>query len=259
MIPRMKMGRWRKPPENVPEIYHCHCRLHMVARPFVAGGKVRFVEILNRQAAFSGIEVLTYCLLDDRFHLLCHVPPRPVRPPTGEELLRRFEALLPEARAKAMWRRWRALPETERSAWEAPIRRRMWNIGLFMKDVKQRYSEWNNRKTGNEGGSWNQRYHCEWVDASSPVLWTTAAYIDLAPLRAGLVTDPKAHRWGAFGVAVAGCPIARAGFGRIVASFGPTGGEEPFEVYRRWLYGVRALMGTSEPKPSPLPPLPELN
>lgn len=259
MIPRMKMGRWRKPPANAPEFYHCHCRLHEIARPFIAGGKARFVEILNRQAAFSGVEVLTYSLLDDRFHLLCHVPKPPSQFPTGGELLRRFVALFPEARAKAIVRRWECLPEAERPAWEAMIHRRMWNIGLFMKDVKQRYSEWNNRKTGNEGGSWNQRYHCEWVDSSTPVLWTTAAFIDLAPLRAGLVTDPKAHRWGAFGAAVAGCPAARAGFGRIVASFGPPGGEEPFEVYCRWLNGVRALMGTPVPQPSPMPLVPGLN
>jgi hypothetical protein len=40
---------------------------------------------------------------------------------------------------------------------------------------------------------------------------TVAAYIDLNPVRAGIVGDPKDYRWSGYGEAVAGISVAREG------------------------------------------------
>ncbi len=70
-----------------------------------------------------------------------------------------------------------------------------------------------------------------------------AAYIDLNPVRAGLVRDPKDYRWSGYGEAVAGKARAREGLTRLVdkANWVYDGGTESWrsvqKVYRCWLYG----------------------
>ena len=37
--------------------------------------RTRFVDLLRREAAFSGVEVLAYCFMTNHFHILVYVPP----------------------------------------------------------------------------------------------------------------------------------------------------------------------------------------
>ena len=75
-----------------------------------------------------------------------------------------------------------------------------------------------------------------------------AAYIDLNPLRAGLVEDPKDYRWCGYAEAVVGSKRARVGLCRVVEaaldSWPKTGGER----YRRLLFSEG--MERSEEKPA---------
>ncbi len=69
-----------------------------------------------------------------------------------------------------------------------------------------------------------------------------AAYIDLNPVRARLVRDPKDYRWSGYGEAVGGKARAREGLTRLVEdTMGCSGGAENWKavqkVYRCWLYG----------------------
>jgi putative transposase len=68
---------------------------------------------------------------------------------------------------------------------------------------------------------------------------TMAAYIDLNPVRAGLVTDPMEYRWCGYGEAVAGRRGARLGLQRLATALQQ--GQEAsvsrsLEVYRVHLY-----------------------
>jgi hypothetical protein len=47
-----------------------------------------------------------------------------------------------------------------------------------------------------------------------------AAYIDLNPVRAGMVAEPKDYRWSSYGQAVAGKQRAREGIERVVLGRG---------------------------------------
>jgi len=42
-----------------------------------------------------------------------------------------------------------------------------------------------------------------------------AAYIDLNPVRAGIVTDPRDYRWSGYGAACAGMEWAKQGIDRV--------------------------------------------
>ncbi|NCC53838.1 MAG: chemotaxis protein CheW, partial [Spartobacteria bacterium] len=54
------------------------------------------------------------------------------------------------------------------------------------------------------------------VEDRIEALATMAAYIDLNPVRAGLVSDPKAYRYCGYAEAVAGSRLARRGLGVII-------------------------------------------
>jgi len=76
---------------------------------------------------------------------------------------------------------------------------------------------------------------------SETAVRTMAAYIDLNPVRAGIVKDPKDHHWSGYGQAMAGNRPARDGLTRLDRA--ETGEDEGTErwpqaqaIYRCWLY-----------------------
>jgi putative transposase len=83
------------------------------------------------------------------------------------------------------------------------------------------------------------------VEGVGTVLQTMAAYIDLNPIRAGIVKDPKEYRWSGYAEAVAGGREAQEGLEKVM-------GEKGLEGYRSWMYcyGVmdEGLTEGGEPK-----------
>lgn len=53
------------------------------------------------------------------------------------------------------------------------------------------------------------------VEGAGNPLQTMAAYIDLNPVRAGLVDDPKDYRWCDYAEAVSGSEQARSGLAQV--------------------------------------------
>jgi hypothetical protein len=77
------------------------------------------------------------------------------------------------------------------------------------------------------------------VEGAGQALAAMAAYIDLNPVRAGLVEDPKDYRWSGYGEAVAGRRRARDGL-RVIAR-ALHGVKEPslttaLDIYRMWVF-----------------------
>ncbi len=62
----------------------------VVERRFAFGDreKERFVEILRAYEEFCGVQVLTFCVMSNHFHVLLHVPKRPETMPDDAELVR---------------------------------------------------------------------------------------------------------------------------------------------------------------------------
>jgi hypothetical protein len=80
--------------------------------------------------------------------------------------------------------------------------RRMGDISEFMKTVKQRFSIWFNQNHSRFGTLWAERFTSTVVEGNHHfAMRTVAAYIDLNPVRAGMVKDPKDYRWCGYGEA----------------------------------------------------------
>ena len=209
-----------------PAIYHCMSRV--VDRRFVLGDAEReqFVAYMRSYEAFCGVRVLAFCVMSNHFHILLEVP----APPEGrgadwsdERLLEHLGGLYAEVEAgklRGELAGYRAQGNTEAAeGFRERYFRRMWDLSQFMKTLKQRFTSWFNRRHARRGTLWEERFKSVLVEDGHAAR-TMAAYIDLNPVRAGMVGDPKDYRWCSFGEAVAKVKRAREGLQRVMYEAG---------------------------------------
>ena len=72
-----------------------------------------------------------------------------------------------------------------------------------MKGLLQRFTQWFNRAHSRSGTLWEDRFKSVIVE-DGVAARTISAYIDLNPVRAGMVKDPGDYRWSSYGEAVGG-------------------------------------------------------
>lgn len=223
--------------------YHCINRVVGGERLLDFEAREILRKMLWRVAEFSGVEVLAYCLMSNHIHILIRIPDRDVAVLSREELLRRYTVLygegragrFPEPEAMAMIL---ADPDSEEAAlWEARLRARMQDVSAFMKTLKQRFSWWYNKSHKRFGTFWAERFKSVLVENRPDVLQTVAAYIDLNPVRAGLVKDPADYRWSSYGEAMGGERCAQRG---LSAAMGHADWADAAANYRQMLFGKGA-------------------
>jgi len=163
-------------------------------------------KMLWQVADFCGVEVLTYCVMSNHFHVLVRVPERAEVP--DAELLRRYRALYPkptkyQTASIQVLENDLAKGGDEAEAIRRKLLARMGDVSEYMKTLKQRFSVWYNRTHERFGTLWAERFKSVLVEGKGNPLQTMAAYIDLNPVRAGLVDDPKDYRFCGYAEAVA--------------------------------------------------------
>jgi REP element-mobilizing transposase RayT len=156
---------------------------------------------------FTGCRLLSYCIMSNHFHILLEVPPMPEGGISDEELLKRLRAIysdgvasivekdLAEARAKGLTNHAEQIHQR--------YTYRMHDLSQFMKTVLQRMTRWYNLCHQRKGTLWEERFKSVIVE-SGVAARTMAAYIDLNPVRAGMVSDPAQYRWSSYGEAIGG-------------------------------------------------------
>ncbi|MBK8094477.1 MAG: hypothetical protein IPK32_21580 [Verrucomicrobiaceae bacterium] len=195
---------------------------------FDAVEKEALRRILWRLAEFSGVRILTYCIMKNHFHVLAEVPERNAwlqerfDGPDGEfHLMRHLRILYSKSYVEqlqaelAEWRRLRCHDLAEKQL--AAIKRRFCDISAFIKEVKERFSRWYNKRHARKGTLWMDRFKSVLVEGKGDPLRVMAAYIDLNPLRAGIVSDPKDYRWSGYAEALAGNAACQRGICRAMA------------------------------------------
>jgi len=200
-----------------PAIYHCVSRI--VNRDFVLGReeKEHFVKLMRGYEHFSQVRVLTFCVMTNHFHILVETPSPPEdggRSWSDQRLLDHLAKLYSAPQlAKIRWELEHFRSQKNHPAAEALRQKffdRMWNLSAFMKVLKQRFTQWFNRKHERRGYLWEERFKSILVEDGHAAR-TVAAYIDLNPVRAGIVKNPEDYRWCGYAEAVAGKKIARQG------------------------------------------------
>jgi putative transposase len=236
----MRQPRIKVPATEGIAVYHCMTRTVNGERLFQDTDK----EILRRQlwqvADYTGVEILTYAILSNHFHVLLRIPQS--SPITDAELLRRYHVLYPhptqyQVAHLDVIRAHLATNDPEAAAWRKRQLALMGDVSQFMKLVKQRFSIWFNQTHARFGTLWAERFKSVLVEPQANLIRTMSAYIDLNSVRAGLVSDPMDYRFCGYAEAVAGNPAAQRG---LITATESTTWSDAQTGYRQTLFGAGA-------------------
>jgi REP element-mobilizing transposase RayT len=202
-----------------------------------------FRSLMLELAEFCQVRILTYCIMSNHFHILLEVPKPPEQLPNAEETFEALGRLSSPQNIGGLRQQLERIRESQdpdaESRWLGQFHARRWNLSKFMQALKQRFSANYNRKTKRHGTLWEDRFKSVLVEGDGHALVTMAAYIDLNPVRARIVQDPKDYLWSGYGEAVAGKQGAQAGLQRVVRALlrgDPDTATESLEAYRQHLF-----------------------
>jgi putative transposase len=208
-----------------------------------------FVRLMRRLERACCVKVLTYALMSNHFHILCKVPERRELP--DAELLSCVEAGHGVQHRKQVAEQLKALTRQADSdelikELKARYLARLFDVSVFIKELKGRFAQWYNRRHQRYGVLWAERFKSVLLE-SGQALSAVAAYIDLNPLRAGLCADPKDYRYCGYAEAVAkNSREAKLALTEALGFSPQTLWEEAGREYRKLLFRA----GTSASKPS---------
>ena len=224
-------------------VYHCMTRTVNGEMLFENREKEMLRKMLWQVAEFCGAEILTYCVMTNHFHVLLRIPEQSRL--TDAELMRRYKVLYPQP-TKFQTASTKILEsQLEVGGPEADVIRRkllarMGDVSEYMKTVKQRFSVWYNRNHRRFGTLWADRFKSVLVEGQGNPLQTMAAYIDLNPVRAGIVDDPKDYRFCGYAEAVAGVAEAKRGLVAVWSAHGARRPDSALRAHRLLIFGKRA-------------------
>ena len=155
-----------------------HCISRVVNREFVLGEveKDHLVRIMRKVEAFTGVRVLTYCLMDNHFHLLLDVPEAPEEAFSDEAFLHRIRRYYTGPVGSITWRdvEWKVRTWREDGAdaaveeLKAQYCKRMYDLSEFMKTFKQRFTQWFNSRHERRGTLWESRFKSVLISMVEP-------------------------------------------------------------------------------------------
>jgi len=208
----------RKPrllaPEGVVGVYHVTSRVVDRRRIFGEAERKRFLWLAKALAAFGGIELISWCLMGNHFHLLVRVDPEGSKNLSDEEVLARAARIYTPEKVDRLREQVAAcLTEESRASLLDPLRQRMGDLASYVGLLKQMFTQWYNARKGREGTLWQSRYHSVLLDVVrepdlleeqglGPVARVVAAYIDLNPVRAKQTDKPEDCLWSGYARAV---------------------------------------------------------
>ena len=139
--------------------YHAFSRVVDAQFIFGEAEKRHLRHTMRGLETLTGVRVLTYCLMSNHFHVLLRVPDAdelaPAEEVSDEQLVRLMRPLYGAQAARDLARELRSCGEHGLDARREEIRdgflRRRGRLDEFMKGLKQRFTQWYNRREGRTG------------------------------------------------------------------------------------------------------------
>jgi len=217
-----------RPPRLLAEpgrsgLYHVTSRV--VDKRIIFGEKERekFLKLAKGYAVFGGIDLVSWCLMGNHFHLMVRVRAEDAMKLSDAEVLERCAHIYEGWRMERLRVNYEGSPsEGSRKQLLDPFRERMGSLPEYVGQVKKAFTLWYNFRNGRVGTLWEGRYHSTLMEHEQEeervreaglggLAQLIAAYIDLNPLRAGEVAEPEGNDWTGYGRALRGDKMALAG------------------------------------------------
>ena len=213
-------------------VYHVMSRTALDDYPFDDIDKDKFVEILQKFSSIYFVEVLGYCIMGNHIHALIRMFPDSHY--TDSDIRERFALNYVES----------AVFDDD---WLPKYREKWSSLAKFMQEVKQTFSRYYNKTYNRRGTLWGERFKSVLVEDGQTLL-NCLAYIDLNPLRAGLVSRPEDYRWNTLGYLMqTGNKDNFLSFEYGLKEFGIKDKKEIIQRYRRYVYEAGAIERPDKP------------
>jgi len=165
-------------------VYHVISRTALDGYVIEEADKDYFVELLKHLSKVYFVKVMGFSVMGNHFHLV-------VRMKSGEgisddEIRQRFDYYY-----------YKDTKKTDKVVAEGqiPYLRQKWSdLSEYVKDIKQRFSRYYNKKNNRKGYFWSDRFKSVIVEDGDTLI-NCLAYVELNACRAGLVKKPEDYRW----------------------------------------------------------------
>jgi putative transposase len=207
-------------------VYHVMSRTALDGFPLGDVEKDFMLELIRRYASLYLVEVLGFCLMGNHFHILVRVLPE--HKFSDEDILKRFVNFYGDARIFT-------------DGLVPSLREKLASLSEFMREIKVGLARFYNRCHNRRGYFWGDRFKSVIVE-NGETLINCLAYIDLNPLRAGLVERPEEYRWNSLGYHIQTNNqdnFLSTDFG--LKEFNVKGKKERIRRYRRYVYEAGSL------------------
>jgi hypothetical protein len=207
----------QRPPGRT--VYHVLSRSALAGFPLGAVEKDYLLQLIRRLSSVYFVEVLGFSVLGNHFHLVVRM--RPGETVSDAEVRKRFEIF------------YGSDSDRELTDGQVPLLRTKWaSLSEYMREIKQTFSRFYNKRHGRRGFFWGDRFKSLIVEDGDT----------LNCVRAGLVERPEQYRWCSLGYH----PQTgnKGGFLSLhfgLTAFGEMSDAERFRSYRRFVYRVGAL------------------
>jgi len=184
------------------------------------------LDLIRRYCSLYLVEILGFCLMDNHFHILVRMFPEYKF--TDEDIKKRYEGFYGDDKVFA--------------AGQIPsLREKLSNLSEFVREIKVGFARFYNKRHNRRGYFWGDRFKSVIVEKGETLI-NCLAYIDLNPMRAGLVDLPEDYRWNSIGYHLQTGNkdnFLSLDFGLV--EFGVLDSEERLKYYRRYIYEAGAV------------------
>ena len=207
-------------------IYHVISRTALDGYPISDVGKDVLLGLIKKFSTFYVVDVLGFALMGNHIHLAVRM--HSASDVSDEDIRKRMETWYADGRFITP---------------NAILRHKtmLTSLSHYMKSVKQAFTRYYNKTHNRRGFFWGDRFKSVIVE-DGPTLINLLAYIDLNPVRAGLVQKPEDYRWNTLGYhAGTGNPdgFLKTDFG--MKEWNEYDPEEIMRAYREFVYETGAL------------------
>ena len=207
-----------------PAVYHVMSRTALDGYVIGDVEKDYLFKLIKRLSSVYFTEVIGFCLMGNHFHLLVRM--HPGEEYSDEEIKKRFSLLYGDDKNRNLGDR------------QIPSLREKWaDLSQYVKEIKQTFSRFYNRLHNRKGFFWSERFKSVIVDKGENLI-NCLAYIDLNPVRAGLVENPEDYRWCSLGYHMQ--TNNKHGFLSLdfgLREFAVKKATERLRIYRRFVHG----------------------
>ncbi len=240
------------------------CAYHCIARTIdkkwyfdTPERRDRIVKIIRAASALYGVQLINFCVMSNHIHLLVSIVSETSREPLNKEKLMKISSALYRddylRDLKDEFARAEKVDKKTGDTWHTQqvidrYEHRRGSLSNFMQEVQKRIGDYINKEHKRKGVLWDGRFKSPVVENTLKALSELSAYIDLNPIRAGIVDKPEDYRWCGYAAALGGNKLAQKGLASLYSHRGGRPTSSPSwrsisSAYRQLLYekGIELL------------------